>query len=148
MYEITPPCYGINTWILYRLYFKLHGFLKKDLIGYTHASFRHASTFGCRNIAFQIWWIPCNPHRSKWPKTFCGRCISSTDVQWNNFSWPAFPPEQFSIFPATIGRDIPDSKVHGANMGPIWVCYVGPTNLAIRNVDWPCGKIFAGGNHI
>ena len=34
---------------------------------------------------------------------------------------------------------IPDSKVHGANMGPIWVLsapdgpHVGPMNLAIRN---------------
>ena len=37
-------------------------------------------------------------------------------------------------------NDIPDSKVHGANMGPIWVLsapdgpHVGPTNLAIRDV--------------
>ena len=41
-----------------------------------------------------------------------------------------------------IGRicvKIPDSKVHGANMGPIWVLsapdgpHVGPMNLAIRD---------------
>ena len=73
--EITPPCYALNTCILYQLCFKQHGFLKGDLIGYTHANFRHATTFGCRNIAFQIWWLPYNPHESKWPKTFCGRCI-------------------------------------------------------------------------
>ena len=36
--------------------------------------------------------------------------------------------------------DIPDSKVHGANMGPTWVLsapdgpHVGPMNLAIRDV--------------
>ena len=71
MYEITPPCYVINTCILYRLYFK-HGFLKKALIGYTHANFHHATTFGCRNIALQIRWSPCNLHRSEWPKTFWG----------------------------------------------------------------------------
>ena len=70
MYEITPPCYVINICILYRLYFKQHGFLKEEIIGYTHANFHHATTFGCRNIAFQIWWLPCNPHRSEWPKTF------------------------------------------------------------------------------
>ena len=70
MYEITPPCYAINTCILYRLRFKQHGFLTEGLIGYTHANFRHATTFGCRNIAFQIWWLPCNPHRRRWPKTF------------------------------------------------------------------------------
>ena len=51
MYEITPPCYVINICIVYRLYFKQHGFLKEELIGYTHANFHHATTFGCRNIA-------------------------------------------------------------------------------------------------
>ena len=76
MYEITPPCYVINISILYRLYFKQNDFLKEELIGYTHANFHHAATFGCRNIAFQISWLPCNPHRSEWPKTFFGRCIS------------------------------------------------------------------------
>ena len=64
-YEITPPYYAINTCILHRLCFNKHAFLKEDLIGYTHANFH------------QIWWLPCNPHRSKWPKTFCGRCILS-----------------------------------------------------------------------
>ena len=65
MYEITPPCYVINISILYRLYFKQKNFLKEELIGYTHANFHHATTFGCRNIAFPIWWLPCNPHRSE-----------------------------------------------------------------------------------
>ena len=37
MYEITPPCYAINTCILYRLCFKRFGFLKEHLIGYTQA---------------------------------------------------------------------------------------------------------------
>ena len=76
MYEITPPCYVINICTLYQLYFKQHGFLKEELIGYTLANFHHATTFSCRNIAFQIWWLPCIPHRSEWPKTFLGRCIS------------------------------------------------------------------------
>ena len=37
---------------------------------------------------------------------------------------------------------VPDSKVHGANMGPTWVLsapdgpHVGPLNLAIRGVMW------------
>ena len=58
IYEITPPCYVINICILYRLYFKQHDFLKEKVIGYPHANFHHATTFGCRNIAFQIWqWI-------------------------------------------------------------------------------------------
>ena len=38
----------------------------------------------------------------------------------------------------------PDSKIHGANMGPTWVLsapdgpHVGPTNLAIRHIMLPC----------
>ena len=72
MHEITPPCHVIYICILYRLYFKQHGFLKEEFTGYTHANFHHATTFGCGNIAFQIWWLPCNPHRSEWPKTFLG----------------------------------------------------------------------------
>ena len=51
MYEITPPCYAINTCILYRLCFKQHGLHKKDLIGYTHANLRHATAFGCQLIS-------------------------------------------------------------------------------------------------
>ena len=72
MYEITPPCYVINMCILYRLYFKQNDFLMEKPIEYTIVNFHHATTFGRRNIAFQIWWLPCNPHRSKWPKTFLG----------------------------------------------------------------------------
>ena len=40
---------------------------------------------------------------------------------------------------AVRGVDIPDSKVHGANMGPTWVLlvadgtHVGPMNLANRD---------------
>ena len=75
MYEIAPPCDVINTCLSYRLYSKQHGFLKEELIGYTHANFHRATRFGCRNIELQIWWSPCNPHRSEWPKTFFGRCI-------------------------------------------------------------------------
>ena len=76
MYEITRPCYVINICILYQLCFKQNDFLQEELIGYTHANFHQATTFGCQNIAFQIWWLPCNPHRSEWPKTFFGRCIA------------------------------------------------------------------------
>ena len=72
MYEITPSCYVINICMLYRLYFKQNDFLKEELTEYTHANFHYATTFGRRNIAFQIWWLPCNPHRSEWLKTFLG----------------------------------------------------------------------------
>ena len=43
MHENTPPCYAMNTCILYRLYLKQHGFLKVELIGYTHANFHHTT---------------------------------------------------------------------------------------------------------
>ena len=39
-----------------------------------------------------------------------------------------------------MANGIPDSKVHGANMGPTWVLlapdgpHVGPMNLAIRDL--------------
>ena len=82
MYEITLPCYVINMCILNGLHSKQHGFLKEVLIGYTHANLHHATTFGCRNIAFQILWLPCNPHRSEWPKTFFGRCIWLIIIIW------------------------------------------------------------------
>ena len=49
------------------------------------------------------------------------------------------PYEHFLPFPKW--KDIPDSKVHGANMGPIWVLsapdgpHFGPMNLAIRDMS-------------
>ena len=81
-YEITPPCYVINICILYRLHFKQNDFRQKELIGYTHADFHQATTFGCRNIAFQIWWLPFNAYRSEWPKNFLGRCMISHKAWW------------------------------------------------------------------
>ena len=48
-------------------------------------------------------------------------------------------PKLYSSPESTI-NDIPDSKVHGANMGPTWVLsapdepHVGPMNLAIRDI--------------
>ena len=75
LYEITPPCYVIKICILYRLYSKQHAFLKEVILGYTRANFHHATTFGCRNITFQIWWLSCNRHRSEWPKTWVNRVL-------------------------------------------------------------------------
>ena len=42
--------------------------------------------------------------------------------------------------PKRHARDIPDSKIHGVNMGPIWVLlapdgpHVGPMNLAVMDI--------------
>ena len=96
MYEITTPFYAIHACILYRLCFKQHGFLKEDLIGYTHANFHHATTFDCRYIAFQISWLPYNPHRGKWSQTFCGRCIS-TPIVCNQYNSKAEVQRQFAL---------------------------------------------------
>ena len=47
---------------------------------------------------------------------------------------------QNQLFLLKILKIIPDSKVHGANMGPTWVLsapdglHVGPMNLAIRDL--------------
>ena len=49
-------------------------------------------------------------------------------------------PFLFDLCPS-IGKYIPDSKVHGANMGPTWVLsapdgsHVVPMNLAIRDLN-------------
>ena len=43
---------------------------------------------------------------------------------------------------------IPDSKVYGANMGPIWGwkdpggAHVGPMNLVIWDIDWTWKSVF------
>ena len=43
-------------------------------------------------------------------------------------------------FGSLLERRIPDSKIHGANMGPTWVLsapdgpHIGPMNLAVRDV--------------
>ena len=49
-----------NLCILYRLYFQQNEFLEEAFIEYTHANFHHATTLSRQNIAFQIWWLPCN----------------------------------------------------------------------------------------
>ena len=62
------------------------------------------------------------------------------------------PTESSSIPFSHSGWCNPDSKVHGANMGPIWVLsalngpHVGPMNLAIRSVvqpAWPMEELHA-----
>ena len=46
------------------------------------------------------------------------------------------------VLDTSFWRNIPDSKVHGANMGPTWVLsapdgpHVGPMNLAIRDTSY------------
>ena len=46
--------------------------------------------------------------------------------------------ETSSELSATLAHQYPDRKIHGANMGPIWVLsapdgpHVGPMNLAIK----------------
>ena len=52
--------------------------------------------------------------------------------------WSAACETNISWYQMTNNKVFPDSKVHGANMGPIWVLsapdgpHVGPMNLAIR----------------
>ena len=47
---------------------------------------------------------------------------------------------------ASLGDNVPDNKVHRANMGPTWVLsapdgpHVGPMNLAIRGIEWSTGS--------
>ena len=49
-------------------------------------------------------------------------------------------------FPSPMICNIPDDKVHGANMGPTWALvgpHVGPINLAIRGVFWERGRFWS-----
>ena len=47
----------------------------KDRIVHNQTKFQHPTKCGWWDIASQIWRLLCNSHWSKWPKTFCGRCI-------------------------------------------------------------------------
>ena len=55
--------------------FGRQGYHLKKLVAHNRAKIQHP-TFLCRDIAFRIWCLLGNSHWSKWPKTFCGRCIS------------------------------------------------------------------------
>ena len=58
------------------------------------------------------------------------------------------PQRTDAIYKTKGTKPIPDSKVHGANMGPTWVLsapdgpHVGPMNLAIRDHHIACMFIF------
>ena len=49
-------------------------FLLNDLVAYVHSRHQYATTFGFQ-MTLQTIYIPCNAYWSKWPKTFCGRCM-------------------------------------------------------------------------
>ena len=55
-----------------------------------------------------------------------------------------FAPAEVPLWPAVFLMTFPDSKVHGANMGPIWGrqdpggTHVGPMNLAIWVLQYCC----------
>ena len=76
-----------------------------------------------------------------------GQSSHLQQLPWSKTSAQCFDPHSFFsygvyelLYPGNWGLSIPDSKVHGANMGPTWVLsapdgpHVGPTNLAIRDV--------------
>ena len=108
---ITPYDFAIDICIFHYLCFRRHVIFQGILVHILKQNFSiPATTFDWRDIVFRIWCLSCNSHWSKWPKTFCGRCIV-----------------------------YPDSKVHGANMGPTWALsapggpHVRPMNLVIRD---------------
>ena len=55
---------------------------------------------------------------------------------------------KYSLYVPQLAQEVPDSKVHGANMGPARVLsapdgpHVGPTNLAIRGIFCEIGAWF------
>ena len=80
--------------------------------------------------------------------SFTGCYFSQNSQIWHSYT----------ISPCSWFEPIPDSKVHGANMGPTWVLsapggpHVGLMNLAIRDViamllsGW-CGKLCQNRSH-
>ena len=105
-------------------------------IGYPIHQCIHASwcrsEFHYRTITFRLWHSKC--HR-KWRWFQSLKCVLTYDLgvtvnlpRWNKLEF------------MKALSDIPDSKIHGANMGPTWVLsapdvpHVGPMNVAIRDV--------------
>ena len=102
--EIAPSDYAMDICIFNWLCLEQKWFLLKDLVAHNEEKNQHPTTSGWRYIASPMWWLPCNSHWSKWPKTFCGRCIWSTlhllDINlaalfWHHCSrsmWDCFVP--------------------------------------------------------
>ena len=69
--KIAPWAYVIDICIFHRLR------LGDMIIFYMTLSHKHKHNFsilwnfGLRDIAFRVLCLPCNSHRSKWPKTIC-----------------------------------------------------------------------------
>ena len=63
--------------------------------------------------------------------------------QWLEMTWHSW---DINVMRLPCSYNYPDSKVHGANMGPTWVLsapggpHVGPMNLAIREMLFLCGR--------
>ena len=78
-----------------------------------------------------------------------GSRFCCTDVvRYSGYIWE---PHRLSTGFQEISRvTLPDSKVHGANVGPIWVLsapdgpHVGPTNLAIGVYMYGCVLFYCG----
>ena len=88
-------------------------------------------------------WYHSNLRTDKFPWLFPCMLIISNIFCWPYHSGPTevedcgLPPPNMAAT-KTCEQGNPDSKVHGANMGPIWALsapggpHVGPMNLAIR----------------
>ena len=96
-------------------------------------------TFSCAFvwIPYGLWWVPGGLGRTD----SVNRTHGLTDIlrQCAEVKWLV----KFLITLNTI----PDSKVHGANMGPIWGRqdpggpHVGPMNFTIWDGEWRCRSV-------
>ena len=127
----------------------------------TDTYMRHQSLRACLSIDSQIakfmgpTWGPsgsCRPQMSPmWaPWTLLSKLSSNLwrltmtgPNRWQEITWSNYVPVDRHIYASPELKSLskyrfPDSKVHGANMGTIWVLsapdepYVGPVNLAIK----------------
>ena len=84
--------YTVRLWNKYIYIFYLLCFGRqccypyKDLVIYTQAKFHHPKTFGCRNIAFQIWCLFRYFPWSKWPKAFLWAVYIGVVLFWTSLS--------------------------------------------------------------
>ena len=114
-----------------------------SLRGIPYGSTTEAGQYGCiYTISGHLWPIllkKFSPSLTKPPLKFNGGLAKLWTEFLREISQSTTGP--CKLYPHLILQS-PDSKIHGANMGPTWVLsapdgpHVGPMNLAIRAVTW------------
>ena len=68
--------------------------------------------------------------------------ITRSQYSWSTSFTRSYSRSRVCVFYCVVSNVLPDSKLHGTNMGPTWFLsapggpHVGPINLAIRAIIW------------